>query len=526
MHRILIADSLGQTGLDLLRAGGAIVDELSDEDRPRLAEIIGGYDAVVVRSATRIDAPLLRAGKRLKVVGRAGIGVDNIDVKTATELGVLVVNSPTANLLSATEHTFALLLSLARWVAVADRALKAGIWNRKPFVGYELQGKTLGIIGFGQIGQRVAARAIAFEMRVLAYDPYLSPDLARRLDVEPVELEELLRRADVVTFHTPLTDETRGMLDRQRIASMKDGALVINCGRGGVIDEAALLEALQSGKLAGAGLDVFAEEPPSDFTLARHERVVATPHIGAQTHEAQERIAIETARMVLLALEGSLQVSAVNLPFRAAGSRGEPYLRLGERLGRLASAVLGGGPRRLQVDLWGIEDSLQVPIAVAALKGVLTPFLGEGVNYVNAERVAAQRGIEVVRSTHAQSADYAHLIAVALEGDGGSLEVAGTHYSEGDPRVVRFAGFRLEFRPEGRLLVVRNRDVPGVVGRLGTLLGDASVNIAEIHLSRQDDAEALAVIRVDQEPPAEVLRSLAALPEVRRTHLVDLGPLV
>ncbi|HVS16021.1 MAG TPA: phosphoglycerate dehydrogenase [Thermoanaerobaculia bacterium] len=525
MNRILITDSLEPSGIDLLREGGATVDVLTEEDRPRLLELIGDYDALVVRSATKVTRELLAAARSLRVVGRAGIGVDNIDVAAATDRGVLVVNSPTANLLSATEHTFALLLALARHVVDADRSLKAETWDRKSHVGVELYGKTLGIIGFGQIGQRVAQRARAFEMHVLAYDPFLNAEVARGLDVEPLDdLDELLRRADAITFHTPLTDQTRGLLDRRRLALMKETALVVNCGRGGVIDEEALLEALDAGRLGGAALDVFAQEPPADYRLAAHPRVVATPHIGAQTHEAQERIATEIARMVLLALEGSLTVSAVNLPFRPAGSRGEPYLRLGELLGRFASAMHAGSIDRVRVDLHGLEDALSIPVSVAALRGALAPFLGEAVNYVNAEALARERGIELVRAAHSHAGEYAHLVGVRVRGEQGEIEVAGTLSGDGHPRVVGVGGFRLEFQPEGLLLVLRNRDVPGVVGKIGTLLGDAGVNIADIHLARRDgEDDAIAVLRLDSAPADECVAALRALEEARQVDVVDLG---
>ncbi len=446
--------------------------------------ILPDYDALVVRSSTKVTADLLRAGKRLKVVGRAGIGVDNVDVAAATEMGVLVVNAPTANLISATEHTFALLLALARKVPAADGAMKREDWDRKSFTGYELQGKRLGVIGFGRIGQGVAARARAFEMEVAAHDPHLDAAVARRLDVRLMPLNELLGWADVITLHVPLTDETRNLLGPSELAHVRPGALLVNCARGGVVDEAALLAVLESGQLGGAAIDVFAEEPPTDWKLATHPRVVSTPHIGAQTVEAQERIALETSRMVLAALDGSLAISAVNLPFRSAGAHSEPYLRLGEQLGRLAGCLLGGSINRLRVDLWGIEEALAVPVTIAAVKGALTCFLGEAVNYVNAEKLAAARGIEVVRAVHQEAGDYPRLVGVSVGGDAGEVDLAGALFGERDARVVRFRGFRLEFRPEGQLMVLSNRDVPGVVGRLGTILGEAGVNIAEIHLAR------------------------------------------
>ncbi|HEY4589738.1 MAG TPA: phosphoglycerate dehydrogenase [Thermoanaerobaculia bacterium] len=521
MTRILIADSLDPSGLSLFREAGVEVHQLTAEERPRLPEILADYEALVVRSSTQVTADLMKAGKKLKVVGRAGIGVDNVDVAAATELGILVVNAPTANLMSATEHTFALLLSLARRVPEADASTKAGEWNRK-LTGVELQGKTLGIIGFGRIGQRVADRARGFEMKILAYDPFLDTAAARKLDVELLPLDDLLARADAITFHTPLTKESRNLLNRERIARMKKGALVVNCGRGGVIDEEALLEALESGHLGGAALDVFAEEPPKDLRLVRHKKVVATPHLGAQTVEAQERISIETAQMVLAALSGSLAVAAVNLPFRPTGGRAEPFMALGETLGRMAGGLLGGPFQRLQVDVSGIDEALCAPVAVAVLKGVLTPFMGDDVNYVNAEQIAKARGIEVVRSVRSAPGEYPNLVDIALSGGDRSVKLAGTVFGDHDLRVVRFEDYPLEFRPEGKLLVMENHDRPGVVGKIGTLLAEADVNIADIPLARRGQA-ALAVLRLDQEPTPELVEKLAGLPEVKSARRVLLG---
>ena len=524
MYRILIADPLAEAGLEILRAANMDLHLLTADERPRLTELLPNFDALIVRSMTQVDVSLLDAGSRLKVVGRAGIGVDNVDVAAATERGILVVNAPTANLVSATEHTFALLLALARNIPAADRSLAAGEWNRKQFLGSELHGKTMGVVGLGRIGQGVAARARAFGMRVVAFDPFLDAIAAKRLDVELADLEEVLDSADIVSLHTPLTDQTKGLIDAGRIARMKTGALLINCARGGIVDEVALLEALESGHLGGAALDVFAEEPPSDNRLVSHPRVVATPHIGAQTREAQERVATETARMVLAALDGSLAITAVNLPFMSIGGMGEAFLALGEQLGRLASALLGGSLLEVRVELWGVDEEVRIPTTVAAVKGALTPFLGEAINFVNAETVAAGRGIEVVRSIHHQSGEYPHLVEVRLKGEAGEVVVAGTVFGEHDPRVVQFEGYRLEFRPKGFLLVVRNRDVPGVVGKVGTLLGDAGVNIAEIHLARsQEGEEAMAVIRLDGRLSASNLDLLTGLPEVTEVRMIDLS---
>jgi D-3-phosphoglycerate dehydrogenase / 2-oxoglutarate reductase len=523
-RRILIADPLDPAGLEILRQAGAELHLLTPEERPRLRELVAGFDAMIVRSGTRVDGELLEVATNLKVVGRAGIGVDNVDVAKATDLGVLVVNAPTANLLSATEHTFALLLALARNVSAADASVKRGEWDRKRFVGVELQGKSLGVVGLGRIGQSVAARALAFEMKVRAHDPFLDSAVARRLEIEMLPLDELLAASEFVTLHVPLTDQTRNLLNAERIARLRPGALLVNCARGGVVDERALLQALEEERVGGVALDVFAEEPPQDLALARHPRVVATPHIGAQTREAQERVATETARMVLDALDGSLAVTAVNLPFSSTGLRGQPFLSLGERLGRLAAELLGGSLQSLQVDLWGVEPALRAPIGVAVVKGALMPHLGEAVNYINAERIADARGVEVSRVTHQHAGEYPHLVGVKLVGEGRSVELAGTLFGEGDQRVVRFSGYRLEFRPEGRLLVIHNKDVPGVLGLVGTMLGEAGSNIAEIHLARdRSGGEAVSVFRLDQAPAAGVLRDLAELDAISEVHLIDLG---
>jgi len=327
--------------------------------------------------------------------------------------------------------------------------------------------------------------------------------------------------ADIVTLHVPLTDATRKLIGKQQLELMKPGSMLINCARGGIVDELELVAALDDGHLAGAAIDVFAVEPPQTPQLTTHSKVLTTPHIGAQTSEAQERIALQTAEMLLAALNGSLAVTAVNLPFRPAGPKGEPFLRLAERLGNLASAMLNRPVHRLQVDLWGIDETLRVPAAVAAVKGVLTPILGGAVNFVNAERIANSRGIEVVRATHSEGLEYPHLVGVTLAGEERTVDLRGTILADGRPRVVAVDRFQLEFRPQGKLLILDNRDVPGVVGKIGVLLGQAGVNIADIHLARRNDEGARAVIRVDQTPSSETLAELAALAEVRSVELVD-----
>lgn len=524
MARILICDPLHATGVALLRQAGHQVSELAAEEKDEIARHAAGAEALVVRSGTQVTSALMdAAGAQLRVIGRAGVGVDNVDIQAATERGILVVNAPTANLLSATEHTFALLLALLRRVPAADRALKDSRWDRKAFVGTELWGKTLGIVGFGRIGRGVARRAQAFEMKVIAHDPFLDDEAIRRHDVEPRSLEALLAEADAISLHVPMTASTKNLLDAERLATIKASAVLVNCARGGVVDEEALLAALEGDRLAGAGLDVFAHEPPTDFALAAHPKVVSTPHVGAQTREAQLRIAEDTARMVDRALAGSLAVTAVNLPFRPAGSQGEPFLELAERLGLVASSLLEGGIRRIDTALHGIDEELQSPIAIAALRGSLSPFVDE-VNVVNASRIAEGRGIEVVRAVHDRPVGHPFKIEIRLRGGDGQVEVAGTLVHGHDPRVVKLDDHLLEFSPRGTLLVVRNEDVPGVVGSLGSVLGEAGVNIAAIHLSRQPGgSEALAVVRLDTRPAPAVVSRLEALDAVRRIRVVDAG---
>ena len=524
MYRILVSDPLEKTGLAALRESGHEVYELPAEDKGKLHELIDGYDALVVRSGTQVTADLLKAGKSLKVVGRAGIGVDNVDTKAATELGILVVNAPTANLISATEHTFALLLALARNVGKADADIKSHQWNRKKFVGTELQGKKLGVIGFGRIGQQVAHRARAFDMEILAYDPFLPDDVIRRAEAGPRSLEDLMAEADVVTLHIPLTDETRGLLTGELLRKMKEGALLVNCARGGVVDEDVLLELLDSGHLGGAALDVFAQEPPVDYRLAAHERVVSTPHLGAQTSEAQVRISTQTADMVLKALDGSLAVTAVNLPFRPAGASGEPFLRLAEKLGQLASTLGSGTLAKVEVELQGLDESLHVPVTIAAVRGALKRPMGEAVNYVNAEIIAKERGIAVRRLVTAPQGDYPNQVIVRLSCGEQEVEIRGALFHGHDERIVGLRGYQLEFRPKGNILVVRNHDIPGVVGQLGTRLGNAEVNIAEIHLARRPGTDrALAVVRLDHRIGTEVLEGIRGMEAVDAAEVIDLG---
>lgn len=527
MARVVIADALERSGLELLAKAGLEVVEVPKGERQRLGDFLREAEGLVVRSATRVTAVLLDQAPALRVVARAGVGVDNVDVEAATARGILVVNAPTANLISAVEHTFALLLALVRHVPAAHASMMRGEWERGKFLGWELHGKTLGIVGLGRIGQRVAQRARAFEMQILAYDPHLPRERMASLGVEPVSLGELIERADVVTLHTPLTRETRNLIGAAELGRMKPGAFLVNCGRGGLVDEEALLASLESGHLAGAGLDVFEEEPTRRLELVRHPRVVATPHLGAQTREAQERVALETAEALRAALAGEFPLAAVNLPFAPVGREASPHLQLAGRLGQLAAGLLGSPLTRLEVEQVGLPAVLERPVALSALYGALRPALGSSLSLVNVEQLAAERSIELVRLERPRSEGQAATVRVrawGVETRGSGLEVTGSLTARSEPRVVELEGFRLEFWPEGHLLILENRDVPGVVGRIGTLLGEAGLNIADIHLARdRQGGRALAVLRLDAAAPRPVVARLAALPEMLRARTISIA---
>ncbi len=526
--KVLVAEPLSGTGLAVLAAAGLVTDVKTGLTREALLAAIPAYDALVVRSATKVDRELLAAGTSLRVVGRAGVGLDNVDVRAATERGILVVNAPSGNVVSAAEHAIALLLALLRKIPQAQVSLKAGEWKRSGFVGTELQGKTVGLVGLGQVGGRVAARLRPWQVRLVGFDPFLSAERASELGVETMGLDDLLAVSDVVSLHTPVTPETQGMISGERIGRMKPGALLVNCARGALVDEAALLEALESGRLGGAALDVFAVEPPADFALARHPKVVCTPHLGASTVEAQDRVAVETVEMLVEALSGSPFVPAVNLPFPAGGDphASFPWMKLAESLGAFVGQLAGGAPARIAVSLEGVPAAFQKACSVAAVKGVLTPSLAEGVNLVNAATLARMRGIAVSETSRGEPGGYANLLTVTVGTASGERSAAGTLFGDRHGRVVAVDGLPLEFAPEGTLLVIGNRDVPGVVGRIGTLLGERGLNIADFALARGGGGLAAAVVKVDlpasgaaAEGLVEAVRALQGIESARLVTL-------
>jgi D-3-phosphoglycerate dehydrogenase len=516
-HRVLVTDTLAESGL-------AILQKAADVDlayRPGLkgAELLQAVtesDALITRSGTAVTPELVNAGTRLRIIGRAGVGLDNVDVEACTERGILVINAPTANIMSATEHTLAMLLSLCRNIPEAHASVKRREWTRAKFMGFELNGKTLGVVGLGRIGTRVTIRARAFGMRVIAYDPYIATTVYERVGAEQVSLDELLAQADVITVHTPLTEETRGMIKAPEIAKMKDGVVLVNCARGGIYEETALADALNSGKVAGAAIDVYEEEPPGkDHPLLNAKNAILSPHIGANTIEAQDRVAVQTAEMVIEALRGSIFVSAVNLPFEGLADTGAaPMIDLAEKLGNFAAQILNGPVNRAEVELWGIEERLTKILSVASLKGMLTPF-AESVNFVNAQQVAETRGIALSSTTHPTPHDYTNLITFRVASAKEEICVSGTLFSEKNQRIVSVNNFRVEFKPEGHLIYIINKDVPGVVGKVGTLLGDREINIAEYNLARTaSGGKAMAIITVDTPLDAETLSFLKSYREM------------
>src|SRR6266540_1705240 len=517
-HRVLVTETIADSGLAILRSASDVeLDYRPGLQGDELLRAVAEADALITRSGTAVTPELVNAGAKLRVVGRAGVGLDNVDVAACTARGILVINAPTANVMSATEHTMAMLLSLCRNVPEAHASVKRGEWTRAKFLGVELHGKTLGIIGLGRIGKLLTARARAFGMQVIAYDPYIAPNVFESAGAQRSTLDELLAKSDVITVHTPLTEETHGMLGAAQIAKMKDGAIALNIARGGIWVEQALADALNSGKISGAAVDVYESEPPGqDHPLVSAKNVILSPHIGANTIEAQDRVAVQTAEMVVEALRGSIFVSAVNLPFEGlADADAAPMISLAEKLGHFSAQIVNGPINRAAIELWGIEERLTKILSVAALKGLLTPHLAETVNFVNAESVAQNRGIAVSSTTHPVPHDYTNLITFRAGSGTEEMCVSGTLFSEKNQRIVSVNNFRVEFKPEGHLIYIINKDVPGVVGKVGTLLGDREINIAEYNLARTESGgRAMAIITVDTPLDADTLSFLRSFKEM------------
>jgi D-3-phosphoglycerate dehydrogenase len=523
--RILVTDSFSQDGISALEAQGYVVDQHLGKTPEELLDLVGAYDGWIVRSKTRVTAPLIEAATRLRVIGRAGVGVDNIELDAATGRGIVVMNTPGGSSVTVAELTFAMILAMARNIPAATLSMKAGRWEKKRFQGHELAGKTLGVVGVGRIGSMVVERAIALGMSVLVHDPFATPEAIARLGAELVELDDLLARADVVSLHVPLTDRTHHLLDGARLRRMRRGAYLVNCARGGIVDELALAEVLAEGHLAGAALDVFESEPPSaDHPLFALDSFVCTPHLGASTVEAQDHIALQLAEQFIAFFgEGTIR-NAVNGPsvtrelLEALG----PWLGLATRVGSLAAQLAPPRPTEVTVEVSGeITQHDLNPLCAHALVGMLAHFTADPVNTINAQALARQRGLKTSLVTSNRHEDYLSAIAVRCTGPEGSVEVVGSVFGKHDLRIVRVDGFEIDAHPEGHLLVLRNRDVPGIIGRVGSILGDAGVNIAAIHLSRtRPHGLAFSMINVDSALPAEVVERLRAVEHV--DHVVPI----
>ncbi|MBI4358787.1 MAG: phosphoglycerate dehydrogenase [Candidatus Omnitrophica bacterium] len=516
-YKVLVSDPLGNGGLSILKKEPRIgVDVKTGLGESELKEIVAKYDAIVVRSSTHLTKEIIQKAKRLKVIGRAGVGVDNVDLEAATKQGVIVMNTPEGNTISTSEHTMSLLLALARNIPQAHAHVREGEWKRSKFIGTELHGKVLGVIGFGRIGREVAMRANAFGMRVLAYDPFIAKENLRQLGVEFTDLDSLLKAADFVTLHVPLTDATQNMINEKILRIMKRGVSIINCARGGLVDEEALYQAIKSGHVRGAALDVFEKEPPGKNALLQLDQVIATPHLGAATQEAQESVGISVAQQVIDALLERGIRNAVNLPSLDFETMRllKPWLTLAERIGSMHAQLFGGSFRKVSIRYGGEVTSFNLaPLTLAVVKGLLTPICGETVNYVNAPALARERGIVVNESKTTQAEEFTTFISVQVTMDHQKNLIVGTLFGNQDPRVVRINEFFLDATPKGFVLVIHNEDKPGVVGGVGTILGKNKVNIAEMTLGRVTKGKktfAMTVINTDQTVPAKVLKELKA----------------
>jgi D-3-phosphoglycerate dehydrogenase len=525
---VLVTDKVSESGLAPLRADDRFqIVKIDDSSDPAFAEALPRAHGLIVRSATKVRGEMLEKASALRVVGRAGVGVDNIDLQEATARGVAVMNAPAGNTVSAAELTLALILAMARRVAEADASVRTGEWARSRFKGAELRGRTLGLVGAGRIGGEVAKRCRAFGMNVVAYDPYLTAERAAELRAEAVELDDVLARADVLSLHVPLTDTTRKMIDAEAIASMKPGSYLVNVARGGVVDEAALADALESGHLAGAALDVFENEPLEEGSRLRAApNLVLTPHLGASTAEAQELVATEIAETVRSALaEGDLS-RALNAPAIGGDTmqRLGPLFELGEALGRLASALTPGAMRDVEIRYAGDSNEALEPLASFVLVGLLRDVLGqENVNFVNAPHLTRQRDVGVARTRLDTRTEYSEYVEVSIDAERGRLRLAGALLGDAHPRIVRIGEYRVDVVPAGTLLVLMNDDVPGVIGRVGSLLGDHGINIAGYHQARlSKGGEALAAVQVDGAVDPAVRDAILELPEVSRAVVVRL----
>jgi len=526
MSKVLISDKLSPRAAEIFKQNGVEVDEKVGMKPEELIACIGEYDGLAIRSATKVTQEVLDAAGNLKVIGRAGIGVDNVDIPAATKRGIVVMNTPFGNTITTAEHAISLMFALARQIPAADASTKASKWEKSRFMGVEVTGKTLGIIGCGNIGSIVADRAVGLKMKVIVFDPFLTEDRAADLGVERVDLDGLLARADFITLHTPLTDQTRNIINAAAIAKMKKGVRLINCARGGLVVEEDLFEALKSGKVAGAALDVFAKEPAKDNPLFALDQVVATPHLGASTSEAQENVAVQVAEQMSAYLVQGAVSNALNMPSISAedAPRLRPYLKLAEQIGSFAGQITETGPRRVDIEYEGHATDLNTrPLNAIVLQGLLAPLLDSSVNMVNAPLIARERDIQVSEIKHDKEGDYHTLMRLTVHTENRSRSIAGTLFADRNPRIVEINGITVEAEVAPNMLFVTNDDKPGFIGALGSILGQAAINIATFHLGRSKNGEngALALVCVDERPSQTVMDEIRALPDVRQAKILS-----
>ena len=527
IRRVLVSDPLSSKGLEILGRAKNLKYDLKPGLSPEeLKKIIPEYDGIIVRSETKLKSDLIEAGRRLKVIGRAGIGLDNVDLPAATKKGVVVMNTPQENAIAAAEHTIAMILSISRKIPQATASMKAGKWEKKKFMGVELYNKTLGLIGIGVIGTIVADRARGLKMKVIGYDPYLSKEIAEKKGVDLVSLDELLRRSDFISIHTPLTDETRNLIDRNAFPKMKEGVILVNCARGGIIHEKDLYDAIQGGKVAGAALDVFEKEPAVGNPLLELETVISTPHLGAATEEAQENVAIAISQQIVDFLTLGEARNAVNMPAVSPDILPSlrPYLRLGEQLGSFLGQISNYAIEEILIEYHGeVVEYGTKPITISVLKGLLTPFVGETVNFVNAPVMAKERGIKITESTRAEAEDFASLIALRTRSKMEQNYIAGTLFGRKALRIVKLNDFFIEAIPEGHILLVNNYDKPGVIGNIGNALGSQNINIATMQFGRdQRGGNAISLLHLDVPLPPGTVGEILRLPNIISVRQIQL----
>ena len=521
--KVLISDALSPAAVAIFKERGLEVDfqPALGKDKEKLAEVINGFDGLAIRSTTKVTPKILERAQNLKVIGRAGIGVDNVDIAAATARGIIVMNTPFGNSITTAEHAITLMLSLARQIPEADASTHAGKWEKNKFLGVEIFGKTLGVIGCGNIGAIVADRALGMKMKVIAYDPFLSDERAVDLGVEKVKLEDLLRRADFITLHTPLTDKTRNIINADSLKLTKKSLRLINCARGGLVDEAALYEALASGRIAGAALDVFATEPASDSPLFKLPNVVCTPHLGASTTEAQENVALQVAEQMSDYLIRGAITNALNFPSISAeeAPKLRPFIALAEKLGSFAGQLTESGIKQVQICYEGVVAQMNTrALTSAAIAGILRPML-QGVNVVSAPTVAKERGIAVEEIRRDAEGDYESLITLTVTTERQSRHVSGTVYADGRPRIVNIKGIRMDAEFGASMIYITNLDKPGFIGKFSSTLGDAGINIATFHVGREAaGGNAVALIEIDGDLPDDVLAKVRALPQVKQAR--------